>query len=126
MKPKRTVPARVLSRSTPSSPMQRRMSRHGHAHSALPLASPEPGIGAGVRPMRVSVLRRSANAGVRFPAWSPGCGPAWILGVALAIQTVALMIDWASLAHEQRTLRRQMESRFRAAFPDAVAVVDPV
>jgi len=51
---------------------------------------------------------------------------AWILGVALAIQTVALMIDWASLAHEQRTLRRQMESRFRAAFPDAVAVVDPV
>jgi general secretion pathway protein L len=36
------------------------------------------------------------------------------------------MIDWASLAHEQRTLRRQMESRFRAAFPDAVAVVDPV
>jgi general secretion pathway protein L len=30
------------------------------------------------------------------------------------------------LAQEQRTLRRQMESRFRAAFPDAIAVVDPV
>lgn len=51
---------------------------------------------------------------------------AWILGAALAIQAVALVVDWTSLANEQRTLRRQMESRFRAAFPDALAVVDPV
>lgn len=50
---------------------------------------------------------------------------AWILGAALAIQAVALVIDWTSLANEQRALRQQMESRFRAAFPDAVAVVDP-
>lgn len=50
---------------------------------------------------------------------------AWILGAALSIQTVALLIDWASLANEQRALRQQMESRFRATFPDAVAVVDP-
>ena len=50
---------------------------------------------------------------------------AWILGAALAIQAAALVIDWTSLAHEQRALRQQMESRFRAAFPDAVAVVDP-
>jgi len=50
---------------------------------------------------------------------------AWILGAALAIQAVALVVDWTSLANDQRTLRRQMESRFRAAFPDAVAVVDP-
>ena len=50
---------------------------------------------------------------------------AWILGAALAIQAAALVIDWTSLANEQRTLRRQMESRFRTAFPDAVAVVDP-
>jgi general secretion pathway protein L len=50
---------------------------------------------------------------------------AWILGAALAIQAAALVIDWTSLANEQRTLRQQMESRFRAAFPDAVAVVDP-
>jgi len=51
---------------------------------------------------------------------------AWILGAALAIQAAALIIDWSSLANEQRALRQQMESRFRAAFPDAVAVVDPV
>ena len=50
---------------------------------------------------------------------------AWILGAALAIQAAALIIDWSSLANEQRALRQQMESRFRAAFPDAVAVVDP-
>lgn len=50
---------------------------------------------------------------------------AWILGAALAIQAVALVIDWSLLAREQQTLRQQMESRFRATFPDAVAVVDP-
>jgi general secretion pathway protein L len=50
---------------------------------------------------------------------------AWILGAALAIQAVALAVDWTSLANEQRSLRQQMESRFRAAFPEAVAVADP-
>jgi general secretion pathway protein L len=50
---------------------------------------------------------------------------AWILGAALVIHAAALVIDWTSLAGEQRTLRGRMESRFRAAFPDAVAVVDP-
>ena len=50
---------------------------------------------------------------------------AWVLGAALAIHAVALVIDWTSLASEQRALRQQMESRFRTAFPDAVAVVDP-
>ena len=51
---------------------------------------------------------------------------AWILGAALALHSVALVVDWMSLANEQRALRQQMESRFRASFPDAVAVVDPV
>ena len=50
---------------------------------------------------------------------------AWILGAALAVQAAALVIDWTSLANEQRVLRQQMESRFRSAFPDAVAVADP-
>ena len=51
---------------------------------------------------------------------------AWIVGCALALHAVALVVDWTLLANEQRALRQQMESRFRAAFPDAVAVVDPV
>lgn len=50
---------------------------------------------------------------------------AWIVGAALAIHAAALAVDWTLLANEQRALRQQMESRFRAAFPDAVAVVDP-
>ena len=50
---------------------------------------------------------------------------AWIAGGALAIHLLALVTDWTALASEQRALRRQMELRFRAVFPDAVAVVDP-
>jgi general secretion pathway protein L len=50
---------------------------------------------------------------------------AWILAAALTLHIGALVVDWALLASEQRTLRQQMESRFRAMFPDAVAVVDP-
>ncbi|MDD2915238.1 MAG: type II secretion system protein GspL [Gallionella sp.] len=51
---------------------------------------------------------------------------AWILGAALALHAIALVTGWTLLASEQRTLRQQMEARFRAAFPEAVAVVDPV
>lgn len=50
---------------------------------------------------------------------------AWIVGVALVLHAIALTAEWALLASEQRALRQQMESRFRAIFPDAVAVVDP-
>lgn len=50
---------------------------------------------------------------------------AWILAGALIFHTGALAVDWALLAHEQRSLRAQMESRFRGMFPDAVAVADP-
>ncbi len=50
---------------------------------------------------------------------------AWIAVAALAIHAAALVADWTLLAGQQRALRQQMEARFRAAFPDAVAVVDP-
>jgi len=66
------------------------------------------------------------------PRWRllPGTLPrlkaaAWIAGVALAIHAVALVSDWTRLASEQSRLRQQMEARFRTAFPDSVAVVDP-
>jgi general secretion pathway protein L len=51
---------------------------------------------------------------------------AWITAAALAILAIALVIDWVSLANQQVALRQQMTARFRAVFPDAVAVVDPV
>jgi general secretion pathway protein L len=50
---------------------------------------------------------------------------AWILAAALILHTGALVVDWTVLASEQRALRQQMESRFRALFPEAVAVADP-
>ena len=50
---------------------------------------------------------------------------AWIAGAALALHAIALVGDWTRLALEQRHLRQQMETRFREAFPEAVAVVDP-
>jgi general secretion pathway protein L len=50
---------------------------------------------------------------------------AWIAGAALAIHGAASLVDWAVLASEQRSLQARMEARFRGAFPDAVAVVDP-
>ncbi len=50
---------------------------------------------------------------------------AWIVGAALAVHALALVVDWTRLANEQHSLRARMESRFRAAFPDAVAVADP-
>jgi len=50
---------------------------------------------------------------------------AWIAGAALAVHAVALGAAWAALSGEQGMLRERMEARFRAVFPDAVAVVDP-
>lgn len=50
---------------------------------------------------------------------------AWLVAIALAAHALALIVDWTRLAGEQRSLRAQMESRFRAAFPEAVAVADP-
>jgi general secretion pathway protein L len=38
---------------------------------------------------------------------------------------IASGVDWMLLAGSQRALRNDMENRFRALFPDAVAVVDP-
>ncbi len=61
-----------------------------------------------------------------FSGMLPQLRPAaWIAAAALAIHAFALVTDWTLLAGEQRGLRRQMETRFRAVFPDAVAVVDP-
>ena len=49
----------------------------------------------------------------------------WISVAALVIHSLAVAADWALLANEERVLHQQMETRFRAIFPAAVAVVDP-
>lgn len=50
---------------------------------------------------------------------------AWLVALAFGVHALALVADWTRLAGEQRSLRTQMETRFRAAFPEAVAVADP-
>jgi len=50
----------------------------------------------------------------------------WILLAALALHSIALLADRVRLGGEQRQLHAQMEARFRALFPVAVAVADPV
>lgn len=51
---------------------------------------------------------------------------ALVLLAALALHSVALLVDRVRLGAEQRQLRAQLEARFRALFPAAVAVADPV
>ncbi len=53
-------------------------------------------------------------------------GAAWIAAAALAFHGVAQAVDWARLASEARETRVRMEASFRAVYPEAVAVADPV
>jgi len=76
--------------------------------------------GAGVN------LNRQGRGWQGFSAKSARLRPAaWVLGAALAIHGVALLVDWARLAQERRTLSQRMEAKFRATFPEAASVVDP-
>lgn len=50
----------------------------------------------------------------------------WIALAALVLHSSALLADRLRLTAEQQQLRQQMEARFRALFPAAVAVADPV
>ena len=91
----------------------------------------------GVAPCRILGLahgagrsRHQPGAGARALAPAPGTlarlrPAAWIVGAALGVHALALVVDWTRLASEQRSLRAHMVARFRAAFPEAVAVADP-
>ena len=108
-----------------------------NAHAAPDLEAWQRQLGVALRRAQPWDWRRApADAGVSLaqerarwrllPANLQRLRPAaWLAGIALAVHALALVADWTRLAGEQRGLRQQMESRFRAAFPDAVAVVDP-
>ena len=78
-------------------------------------------------PADAGVSLAQERARWRLPAGTPARlrPAAWILGVALAVHALALVVDWTRLASEQRSLRTRMETRFRSAFPEALAVADP-
>jgi len=138
-------------RATPPLSLRLRLEA-AHARGAAPasialyttLPGAEPDIATWTRELGVGVRLAGtwdwraapADAGVILAQerqrWAGLCGlaarlrpAAWILAAALIFHTGALVLDWALLAHEQRALRQQMETRFRAMFPDAVAVADP-
>ena len=77
----------------------------------------------------VDLLAGRAAAGRRFIAsFDPR---AWRLPLALAgacvvVALAGLNLHWSQLAREKDQLRRSLESTFRAAFPSAQVVVDPV
>ena len=56
----------------------------------------------------------------------PRLRPAAILvAAAVAIEIVAVFAQWGALRHEKARLEAQMNERFRTAFPQAQAIVDP-
>ncbi|MBN8896069.1 MAG: hypothetical protein J0I71_14775 [Rhodanobacter sp.] len=111
-------------------------------HVTTPAARPDPeawqqGLGVSVRFASEPDWRMApALAGIRIDQerghWRPSVAMlarwrhiGWILLAALLLHSAALLVDRVRLASEQHELRQQMEARFRALFPDAVAVADP-
>ena len=113
-------------------------------HMTAPVSDAAPDLDAWQRTLGVALRlagpwdwrRAPPDAGISLAQerqrWRllPGALPrlrpaAWLVGIALAVHALALVVDWTRLAGEQRSLRQRMELRFRAAFPDAVAVADP-
>lgn len=50
----------------------------------------------------------------------------WMVLVVVMLHSTALVADYLRLTGQRQQLRQQMEARFRALFPTAVAVADPV
>jgi general secretion pathway protein L len=109
-----------------------------HADAAPDLDAWEASLGvpvqlAGTWTWRSAALDAGREIAQESPRWF-GIGEAfprlrlaaWLVAAALLVHGIALAVDWALLAAEQRSLRQQMDARFRATFPDAMAVVDPL
>lgn len=57
--------------------------------------------------------------------WLNQARPAlWLAAALIMIQTIAIGIDWAHLAHQQKQLDQAMVSLFKTTFPDASTIVD--
>jgi len=102
-------------------PLERAAERLGVPVRISPLPLPADG--------RIDLLAGRAAAGRRMlAAFDPR---AWRLPAALAAlcvvaSLVGLNLHWAQLAREKDGIRRALEASFRAAFPQAQVVVDPL
>lgn len=112
-------------------------------HLTTPAAQPDleawqQGLGISMRVANSGDWRRAPGSamisiGQQTRSWRPSAHmlarwrhTAWIVLAVLVVQAGALLVDRVQLAGEQHQLRQQMETRFRALFPDALAVADPV
>jgi general secretion pathway protein L len=112
-------------------------------HAATPAAQPDVeawqrNLGVGIRlapqpDWRTAPAKPAIRIDQEREHWRPSAAAlmrwrqiGWILLAALVLHSAALLVDRMRLAGEQHRLRQQMEVRFRSAFPDAVAVADPV
>lgn len=112
-------------------------------HAATPAAQPDVeawqrNLGVGIRlapqpDWRTAPAKPAIRIDQEREHWRPSAAAlmrwrqiGWILLAALVLHSAALLVDRMRLAGEQHRLRQQMEVRFRLAFPDAVAVADPV
>jgi len=110
---------------------------------ATPVAQPDldawqHGLGVEVRLMPALDWRLEVDAaGIRLDRerqrWRPAAATlapwrqvGWMVLVVVMLHSTALLVDHLRLTSQQQQLRQQMDARFRALFPTAVAVVDPV
>ncbi len=63
---------------------------------------------------------------LRWAGWTKLLPLLWLLGAMLALQLIGTGVEVWRLKREQRQLQSQMEAHFRAAFPEATVIVDPV
>lgn len=63
---------------------------------------------------------------IRGEGWSSLKPAAWLAAASLALYSVFSFAEWAHLEHQKTQMRQQMTERFRAAFPQAQTIVDPV
>jgi general secretion pathway protein L len=74
----------------------------------------------------IELLQGEFEPPSRTRALLPRLRPALILlGAALALHALATTVHWAALRLEKSRLQAEMRERFRAAFPQAQAIVDP-
>jgi general secretion pathway protein L len=102
-------------------PLERAAGRVGLPLRVAPLPIPQSGV--------VDLLAGRAAAGRRMLAEFDA--RAWRVPAALAAACVVaglagLNLHWAQLAREKAALRGSLEATFRAAFPQAQVVVDPL
>lgn len=63
---------------------------------------------------------------LHWTGWTKLLPLLWLVGAMITLQLIGTGLDVWRLKREQRQLQNQMEAHFRAAFPEATVIIDPV